>query len=72
MLQCSEEELDLFWHLTNSDVDVLEKQLCQQVPNIVQKSFDSIKVFVDTQETIQVLFNIQAQLEEIDLSETDA
>jgi glutaredoxin-related protein len=24
-------------------VDVLEKQLCQQVPNIVQKSFDSIE-----------------------------
>ena len=43
MLQCSKEELDLFWHLANSDVDVLEKQLCQQVPNIVQKSFDSIE-----------------------------
>jgi hypothetical protein len=25
MLQCSKEELDLFWHLANSDVDVLEK-----------------------------------------------
>ncbi len=32
-----------FWHLANSDVGVLEKQLCQQVPNKVQKSFDSIK-----------------------------
>ena len=43
MLQCSKEDLDLFWHLANSDVDVLEKQLCQQVPKIVQKSFDSIE-----------------------------
>jgi hypothetical protein len=43
MLQCSKEELDLFWHLANSNVDVLEKQLCQQVPKIVQKSFDSIE-----------------------------
>jgi hypothetical protein len=42
MLQCSKEELDLFWHLANSDEDVLDKQLCQQVPNKVQKSFDSI------------------------------
>ena len=43
MLQCSKAELDLFRHLANSDVDVLEKQLCQQVPKIVQKSFDSIE-----------------------------
>jgi hypothetical protein len=43
MLQCSKEELDLFWHLANSDVGVLEKELCQQVPKIVQKSFDSIE-----------------------------
>ena len=43
MLQCSKEELDLFWHLANSDVDVLEKELCQQVPKIVQKTFDSIE-----------------------------
>jgi hypothetical protein len=43
MLQCSKEELDLFWHLANSDADVLETQLCQQVPNKVRKSFDSIE-----------------------------
>jgi hypothetical protein len=43
MLQCSKKELDLFWQLANADVDVLEKQLCQQVPNKVLKSFDSIK-----------------------------
>jgi hypothetical protein len=43
MLQCSKEQLDLFWDLANSVVDVLEKQLCQKVPKKVQKSFDSIE-----------------------------
>ncbi len=43
MLQCSKEELDLFWHLANSDEDVIEKQLRDEVPTKVRKSFDSIE-----------------------------
>jgi hypothetical protein len=43
MLQCSKEELDLFLRLANSVEEVLEKQLCQQVPNKVRKSFDSME-----------------------------
>jgi hypothetical protein len=31
MLKCSKEELELFWNLANSDEEVLEKQLCEQV-----------------------------------------
>jgi len=32
MLQCSKEQLDLFWQLANSDVEDLVKNLCQELP----------------------------------------
>ena len=37
MLQCSKEELEIFWHLANSDEHVIEKQLREQVPTKVKK-----------------------------------
>ena len=73
MLQCSKEELEIFWHLANSDEHVIEKQLREQVPTKVKKViWCNRKVFMDTQETIHICYNKETQLEEIDVSQTDA
>jgi len=43
MLQCSKEQIDLFWQLANSDVENLVKNLRQQLPKKVTNSLDSIE-----------------------------
>jgi len=43
MLQCSKEQIDLFWQLANSDVENLVKNLRQELPKKVMNSLDSIE-----------------------------
>ena len=43
MLQCSKEQLDLFWQLANCDVEDLVKQLRQELPKNVKNCVDSIE-----------------------------
>jgi hypothetical protein len=43
MLQCSKEQLDLFWQLANCDVEDLVKQFRQELPKNVKNGVDSIE-----------------------------
>jgi len=43
MLQCSKEQLDVFWQLANSDVEDLVNFFCQELPKNITNSLDSIK-----------------------------
>jgi hypothetical protein len=43
MLQCSKEQIDLFWQLANSDVENLVKNLRHELPKKVTNSLDSIE-----------------------------
>ena len=43
MLQCSKEQIDLFWQLINSDVEDLVKNLRHELPKKVKNSPDSIE-----------------------------
>ena len=44
MLQCSKEQIDLFWHLANSHVGYLVQYFCLDLPKKVKNSPDSIKM----------------------------
>jgi hypothetical protein len=43
MLQCSKEQIDLFWQLANSPVEYLVKSLCHELPKKIKNSPDSIE-----------------------------